>query len=545
MRGILEHLYGEKSSAVLEHIEQSINRVSGDLGGERKGEGGSEALLIAYGDHIKRKGEKPLKTMDQFLESYDLNIRFSHLHVLPFYPFTSDDGFSVVDYKVVDKSLGGWSDIKTLAEKLKLVFDFPLNHSSASCPWFLSFLKDEPAFRDYYVTAEPSAQLDQVTRPRAHPLLTKFNDKNVWTTFSEDQVDLNFKNPEVLKTIIDIFMFYVENGARVIRLDAIAYLWKEIGTNCIHLPETHMIVKLFREICDRLPVEVLILTETNVPHEENMSYFGDGDEADMIYQFSLPPLILYSLWKGDVGVLGHWLKSLNEAPSYCCFLNFTASHDGVGVRPLEGCVSASEFNAFMENLTKKDVMVSYKKNSDGTKSPYEINCTYYSLVDLLTDSRDAYLLTQAFIMSLKGIPAFYFSSLFAEENDIVGYLDSGIQRRVNRKKFDFNQLEARLQDATPAAETFKWFNLALERKASLEVFNRDAQQTVELLADSLIKIERYEGDKRVWAIFNFGDSAVKYARPEIATGSVVFSQSCQKLNEQLEFSPYSFVWIEV
>jgi len=120
---------------------------------------------------------------------------------------------------------------------------------------------------------------------------------------------------------------------RIARLDAVAFLWKELGTNCLHLPETHELVKLFRDVCEIVAPRAIILTETNVPHAENVSYFGQGDEAHMVYQFSLPPLLLHAFITGNGQYLTHWASGLEPPPAGCTFFNFTASHDGVGVRP--------------------------------------------------------------------------------------------------------------------------------------------------------------------------------------------------------------------
>src|SRR5690606_35016656 len=108
---------------------------------------------------------------------------------------------------------------------------------------------------------------------------------------SADQVDLNFKNPAVLLATTRALLFYVEHGAKFIRLDAIAYLWKEIGTPCIHLPQTHQVIQLMRAVLDEVAPDVRLITETNVPHPDNISYFGAGtNEAQLVYNFALPPL---------------------------------------------------------------------------------------------------------------------------------------------------------------------------------------------------------------------------------------------------------------
>ena len=293
-----------------------------------------------------------------------------------------------------------------------------------------------------------------MTRPRSLPLLSEFETsrgrRHVWTTFSADQVDLNFAEPEVLREMTEVLLQYVQQGARIIRLDAIAYLWKQIGTSCIHLPQTHAVVKFLRELLAGTAPDVLLLTETNVPHAENISYFGDGDEAHLVYQFSLPPLVLDAWLNEDARPLVRWLAELAPAPPGATFLNFTASHDGIGVRPLEGLVPVERFLRLADTIRARGGMISTRHGPDGRDLPYELNVTYF---DAVTEpgSRDTdlqvrrYLGTQALMLALRGIPAVYFSSLFGAGNDVAGAQQSGQARRINRRKFSSDELNTALE----------------------------------------------------------------------------------------------------
>ncbi len=283
-----------------------------------------DAILITYGDQVQGTDEPPLRALAAFLTSR-LSQVISGVHILPFFPYSSDDGFSVTDYRRVDPSLGSWQDIEHIGQEFRLMFDAVINHISRESDWFINFQQGDPLFQDYFMTIDPNADLSQVVRPRPLPLLTPVETKNgvqhVWTTFSEDQIDLNYANPRVLLEIVDLLLFYVAKGAEIIRLDAIAYLWKEIGTSCIHLPQTHQVVKLFRAVLDLVAPGVLLITETNVPHAENVSYFGkplpekdQTDEAQLVYQFPLAPLILHTFRTGDASKLTRWAASL-QTPS--------------------------------------------------------------------------------------------------------------------------------------------------------------------------------------------------------------------------------------
>ena len=303
------------------------------------------AVLITYGDSIRNDGEAPLSVLKRFADRY-LAGAINTIHILPFFPYSSDDGFSVIDYRAVDSALGDWKDVQQIRSEFNLMFDLVLNHCSRKGRWFADYVADIAPYRNFFIEADPEVDHSNVTRPRALPLLTpvhtRHGDTHLWTTFSDDQMDLNFANPDVLFEFFDILLHYVAHGAGIIRLDAIAYLWKQIGTRCIHLEQTHEVVKLFRDLLDMVAPDVILLTETNVPHEENISYFGAGDEAHMVYQFSLPPLLLYGLINGNASYLTNWAASLDELPDHCTYFNFTASHDGIGVRPLQGIIPDDE-----------------------------------------------------------------------------------------------------------------------------------------------------------------------------------------------------------
>ncbi|MBT8042536.1 MAG: hypothetical protein KJN98_05150, partial [Pontiella sp.] len=336
-------------------------------------------------------------------------------------------------------------------------------------------------------------------------------DEHVWTTFSDDQIDLDFSNPDVLFDFLDILLFYIANGATIIRLDAIAYLWKKIGTNCIHLPQTHEVVKLMRDLLDMVAPDVVLLTETNVPHTENISYFGKGDEAHMVYQFSLPPLLLHGLQTGNASYLTTWAASLNELPDQCTYFNFTASHDGIGVRPLQGIIPDDELNKLADRVKALGGHVSTKANSDGTESPYELNITYFDALgddpEKVTDLHMArFLCSQTVAMELRGVPAVYFHSLTATRNNYAGVEETGRARTINRRKWQEDELEALLADRrSPAARICKEYLQRLHHRSQHKVFHPDASQQIIDLGPDWFVVERGWKNNRVLCISNFTD----------------------------------------
>lgn len=489
VRARLERLYGAGAETCLAGVERIAERHADlrrrdpeSLWSER------DVVLITYGDQVREPEGSALAAQDRFLRDYGLDECLSTVHVLPFFPWTSDDGFSVVDYRAVDPQVGDWSDIDRLGKTFDLMFDLVLNHCSRRSEWFEAYLRGEPPYDRFFIEVDPSTDLGAVTRPRSLPLLTPFETsrgtRHLWTTFSDDQVDLNFAEPETLLAMLDILLLYVSRGARIVRLDAIAYLWKRIGTPCIHLPETHEVVRLMRDLLDELAPGTVLLTETNVPHAENVSYFGDGDEARMVYQFSLAPLLLDAYLTGDVGPLRSWLAGLEPAAPGTTYFNFTASHDGVGVRPLEGLVPEERLHALVEAVRNRGGLISTKRDTDGGDSPYELNITWASALGDPTGLPPAVqarriISSQSVMVALRGIPGVYFHSLVGTENWREGVDASGRARSINRRKFTRDELDARLTaDGTLAAMVFQAYAALLETRARHAAFHPDAPQRV-------------------------------------------------------------------
>ena len=400
------------------------------------------------------RGAAPLRTLGEALAT-ELADVVSGVHILPFYPWTSDDGFSVSDYTVVDPALGSWDDLAPLRARYRLMYDAVINHVSAAHAWFQAFLRGEAGAADRFIILDPATDVSLVTRPRTHPLLTRFETaagpRWVWTTFSADQIDLNPATPELVLDVIEVLLLYAHHGADLIRLDAIGYLWKQVGTRSIHLPQTHACVKLFRAALDAAAPGVLLITETNVPHADNISYFGDGtDEAQLVYQFPLAPLVLDAFRRSDARHLVGWARDLVLPGPQTTFFNFLASHDGIGIVPASGILLPEETAGLVQQTREHGGQVSYKRNSDGSESPYELNIT---LFDMLNDPQaaddiaiDRFVAAHAIALALQGVPGIYVHSLVGSHNNLAGLAETGRARTINREKWSRADLSARLAD---------------------------------------------------------------------------------------------------
>ena len=482
-----------------------------------------DVILITYGDQIREPGRPPLQSLAEVLTARAKAL-ISGVHILPCFPYSSDDGFSVIDYQQVDPNLGSWEDIAELTAHFRLMLDAVINHISRQSEWVQGFIQGEPEYQNFFITVEEGTDLSAVVRPRAKPLLTALETATgkqlVWTTFSPDQIDLNFAEPQLLFRIIEVLLRYVEEGAEIIRLDAIAYLWKKIGSSCIHLEETHMMVKLFRDVLDAVAPGVMIITETNVPHAENLSYFGQGrDEAQLIYQFSLPPLTLHALLSGDASYLTAWAAGLEDdlPTSQTNFYNFLASHDGIGVRPVEGILPADEVEMMAEQVKAHGGHVSYKTNSDGSESPYELNISYFDALSAAEGEEPLelqvarFINSQAIMLALRGVPAIYIHSLFGSRNYYDGVKDSGRYRSINREKFQRAELEAALDDpASLRARVFTAYSQLLAIRKQHAAFNPHGSQRVLQLHPALFTLIRTapQGEESLFCLHNVANKTV-------------------------------------
>lgn len=570
----LTHLYGPRADEVQRRLTQHlahfrpllparpVNRSAGAPTWSEK-----DQWVISYADSIVADDTPPLAVLHAFLQRY-LGKRISGVHVLPFFPWSSDDGFSVIHYREVEPTLGQWSHVRALANHYDLMADLVLNHVSRESLWFVDYLAGSLPGRDYFIEIPPDTDVSQVTRPRSSPLLvpvsTRRGTRHLWATFSEDQIDLNFANPDVLLEFVGILLFYLQQGVRMVRLDAVAFLWKRLGTACIHLPETHTVVRLLRAIVDELAPGTLIVTETNVPHAENISYFGlerlpNGapDEAHMVYQFALPPLLLHTLTRGEAATLQHWLTHLPVLPPQCTYLNFTASHDGIGVRPLEGLLPDHERDALLELMHRFGGFVSMRSNPDGSDTPYEINITWFEAMRGTRRGPDAwqiarFIVSQAIMLSLQGIPALYLHTLTGTLNDLEGVERSGRLRSINRRRWKHDELTLLLENpATPTHQVFHALSHLLSLRRQEPCFHPNAAQRVLASSPSLLAIERgpLSDGRRLLALFNVTDTQLSLANAGDAVNQMLKQHTwhCLDPDQQGEpkhaLSPYAVRWL--
>lgn len=509
-----------------------------------------DVFLITYGDQFYEDGETKLTTFNKMYQQF-FSDTFPIVHFLPFFPYSSDDGFSVIDYEQVNPEIGDWADVQVMNRNARLMFDFVCNHMSAKSNWFQGYLNNRTSYKEFFIESDPSIDLSMVTRPRTSPLLSEFVDldgkiRNIWTTFSDDQVDLNFANPKVLLRMIDVLLFYVDQGADFIRLDAVGFLWKKAGTSSIHLPETHKIIQLFRSIVEEVAPGTILITETNVPHQDNISYFGDGtNEAQMVYQFPLPPLVLHAIRTGNTSYLQKWANEIYLPTEEVSFFNFLASHDGIGLNPIRGIIDEAEILDLVASIEKEGALVNYKQNPDGSFSPYEINTTY---IDALSNQSDEdelrlkrFMVAHSILLTIIGIPAVYVQSILGGRNYYEGVEKTGANRTINRQKYKASEIcDSLLKSGSFRNQVYRELQELIQLRRSEEAFHPNCAMRVLETNHATFGIVR---DEKVYVLHNMSDQAQTISLDAGTYINLLTKNECV-IQKEVILEPYQFVWLE-
>ena len=513
-------------------------------------------LVICYGDSVYSEKNKSIRVFKNFFQKR-LGKNFNIVHFLPFYPSSSDSGFAVKDHYKIDSKLGNWFDIKSFSKKSDIMADMVINHSSARGLWFKNFLKAKRPGKDYFLTIDSKFNTSKVVRPRDHKLLKKIDIFNktdyLWRTFSPDQLDLNFKNPAVLLRFIKIMINLINHGVTIFRLDAIAYLWKESGTKCINLNKTHEIIKLLRVISGLLNTQTLIVTETNLPEKENLSYFGKNDEANWIYNFSLPPLLIHAFLFENNSYLYNWSKKLPRSKNGNCYLNFIASHDGIGMRPTEGLLSSKALKDFLYRLKKNGSKFSYRKIQNKSKKIYEANITVFDALkktnyDNGKFSFERYISAHSIMIAFEGVPAVYFNSIFGTSNDEAKFIITGNNRDVNRYKWNLKNISNKLNNKDSKEYYFyKKISNLLSIKKKQKAFHPNASRENINLGPKIFCFKRESINKKqtIICITNLSSKiqylklSKKFLKYKDLLGSKIFFT----IDKRIKLDPCQTIWL--
>ncbi|QUM84660.1 sugar phosphorylase [Moritella sp. 28] len=547
-----------------------------------------DTILITYGDSIFNQDEKPLQTLHHFLHSYCANT-INSVHILPFFPYSSDDGFSVIDYASVNDALGDWDDIKQIAQSHHLMSDLVINHCSSRSKWFDNFIRGEGTGYDYFYTDSTYSlsnatlstngdsnterhDIEAVVRPRTSPLFrstqTASGEQQVWCTFSHDQVDLDFTNPKVLINFVSIIRQYLDNGVKIFRLDAIAFLWKKAGTPCINLPETHEIVRLLRTLIEHARPDAVIITETNIPNKENLTYFGNGNEAHCIYNFALPPLLVNTLITGNCQYLKQWMMSMPPAQNGTAYFNFIASHDGIGLRPTEGLLSDQEINQLVTTMQEFGGKISWRtvttdtkhtanSKSEEVRKPYELNITLYDALKGTTAGKDEwghrrFICAHTIMFALEGIPGIYIHSLLGTSNDYKKLEHTSHNRSINRHRWALDSLTEQLDDPeSQHARSLHDINYLITLRTAQPAFHPNATQFTLQLGDQIFGFWRQSIDRSqsIFCISNISNTQLTLPLANVNLISsdfwydLITGDTIKNISQILTLEPYQTLWL--
>ena len=517
------------------------------------------SFLITYADSIKSENDSPLLVLNQFLQKYIDSI--DSVHILPFMPSSSDSGFSVIDYYKIDGKLGDWKDLNLISKNKNIMIDIVLNHASRNSKWFANFLKGSGQGHDFFKVVNDWNGIAQIERPRSSELFQKIQtvdgEKKVWCTFSHDQIDLDFSNPDVLLEFLKIIKFYIKKNIKIFRLDAVAFLWKKQNTSCINLQETHYIIKLIRFVSTLIDKNAILITETNIPSKENLSYFGNNDEAHWIYNFTLSPLILFTLLSGNCSQLRKWSMTMPPAQEGNAYFNFLASHDGIGLRPVEGKLDSTELYRLINKMRDLGGKISYKTSQWGEEIPYEINITYLDSLKSTFNGEEKFqikrfICAHTIMFAMEGIPAIYIHSFLGTKNDHKAIAAGEGNRSINRFKWDKKDIYKILEDKN--SNNFyimSKLNSLLNIRSKQPAFHPNATQFTLNLGDEVFGLWRQDKKRKqsIFSIYNVTSKSVKLSLQKINLIEtekwidLISGEALKDIDDDILLKPYQSLWI--
>jgi sucrose phosphorylase len=408
--------------------------------------------LITY---IDRLTGSDTKTLNNILNDQLADL-FSGIHLLPFYfPIDgSDAGFDPIDHTQVDSRLGNWNDIKALGEGHELMADLIVNHMSAKSKEFKSVLQhgQKSPYWDLFLTKDKvfpdglsKSDADKIYRPRPGSCFTNFalpnnESADFWTTFTDNQIDIDITSEKGKEYLIRILKTFSENNIKMIRLDAAGYALKKAGTSCFMLDETFEFIDELSKAANDLGIETLVEI-----HSYYQTQIEIAQRVDRVYDFALPPLVLHSIFTKDFTALAKWL---NVSPKNC--ITVLDTHDGIGiidVGPMNGkpgLLSNHEIDNLVETIHLNSAGESQKSTGAAASNVdlYQVNCTYY---DALGQSDFDYLVARAIQFFAPGTPQVYYAGLLAEKNAMELLSKSNVGRDINRPYLDSADIEAALK----------------------------------------------------------------------------------------------------
>ncbi|MCF8092398.1 MAG: sucrose phosphorylase [Desulfotignum sp.] len=396
--------------------------------------------LITYPDSLGAN----LPELHYVLRKYFLKA-VSGVHLLPFYPSSSDRGFAPKTYDEVDPAFGSWDDVEKIGKDFDLIIDFMVNHISRQSVFFQDYIAKgaNSEYADMFLSFDKLApngwikdeDLEKVyTRKPRPPYLTLERPdgalEKIWCTFDYEQIDLDYDSPKTREIMRKFIIRLARNRPKMIRLDAIAYTTIKVGTNCFFLePKIWELLEWFNDFAAAFDTE--ILPEV---HEHYSYQFKLAQKGYWCYDFSLPMLVLHGIYMNTTRRLKSWLRKCPRKQ-----ITTLDTHDGIGVVDVMELLNQQEIDATLEKLYEKGSNV--KKTYSGPEYQnldiYQVNCTYYSALGC---DDDAYITARTIQFFAPGIPQVYYVGLLAGENDIALVEKTRQGRNINRHNYTLEEI---------------------------------------------------------------------------------------------------------
>ncbi len=372
------------------------------------------------------------------------------VHILPFYPSSSDRGFAPKTYDEVDPAFGTWEDVEKIGQDFDLVIDFMVNHISRQSIFFQDYVEKGPAseYADMFLSFDKmipggfiqEEDLEKVYTRKPRPHYQQLERPNgtlekIWCTFDYEQIDLDYDSPKTREVMRKFLIRLARNKPKMIRLDAIAYTTIELGTNCFFVePKIWEYLDWFDDYASAFDTE--ILPEV---HEHFSYQFKLAKKGYWCYDFSLPMLVLHCLYMKTTRRMKSWLKKCPRKQ-----ITTLDTHDGIGVVDVQDLLNQEEIDQTIEQLYEKGSNV--KKTYSGPEyqnlDVYQVNCTYYSALGC---NDDAYIVARTIQFFTPGIPQVYYVGLLAGENDIELLEKTRLGRNINRHNYTLKEIREDIQ----------------------------------------------------------------------------------------------------
>jgi sucrose phosphorylase len=449
----------------------------------------NQVQLIVYPDSLG----SDLVELHYVLRRY-LGRAVGGIHLLPFYPSSADRGFAPLTYDEVDPAFGTWSDIDLIGREFDLTIDFMVNHISRQSIYFQDYLEKgaDSEYADMFLSFNKlspdgeisEADLAKVYTRKPRPPYTIIHradgsKEKIWCTFDYEQIDLDWKSPKTHEVMRRYLIQLSRTRARMIRMDAFAYCTFKLGTNCFFLePQVWELLTWLHDYVSPFGVEILPEVHESYHYHQKIS-----DHGYWTYDFSLPMLVLHTLYHHTSLLLKQWLAMCPRKQ-----ITTLDTHDGLGVVDVQDLFSPEELQRTLDGLDEKGANTRklYSGPEYQNLDIYQVNCTYFSALEC---NEDSYIAARAIQFFTPGVPQVYYVGLLAGKNDIELVQQTKNGRDINRRNYSLDEVSVEIQK--PVVQRLLRL---MEFRNTYAVF--DGQFSIEDAPDDQLKLSWHQDDRR-------------------------------------------------